>query len=460
MYLNQYNQSNVVHQQLYDAWQGVVNNASVMGWNGNDTLNVTDFMTTWINYPGFPLLTVARDPSSDHIIVSQERFLLGNPSSAQNYHYRVPLWYWNQANNQTNMAWLNMDTPTQIPFAASNPFILLNPQGIGYYRVNYDANNWNQLITAISQSASLFDLRARSQLIDDAFAIARTDKLNYSVPFQLVGYLPTETSWIPWSTAMTALQYIGIMLSRTANYGVYQTYTRGLITNAYNNINFAITPDDVLQNNYNLLIAGTACNLGISACVNRFNASFSKAVTDCVNSTLSSSCNSIPANEREVAYCTGVRVQGAPAFNYLMQIYSNETDNMERVNIINGLACANEGWLVQSLLDACLNQGIVQSQTLFVYRKLAYNPVAVSMMAEYLITNWNNPVAQDDELVLAATRNLNTNYELSQLTGFAKNALNGDMLLSQVAVIQANVQWMNMYASDAVAAMQTYTIKF
>ena len=48
---------------------------------------------------------------------------------------------------------------------------------LGYYRVNYDTQNWAALATALNQSHEVIHLLNRAQIIDDAFNLARNGRL-------------------------------------------------------------------------------------------------------------------------------------------------------------------------------------------------------------------------------------------------------------------------------------------
>lgn len=62
----------------------------------------------------------------------------------------------------------------------------------------------------------------RAHLISDAFALAATQTISYLTAFNLIGYLPEEEHYVPWSSALRSLAYIGRMFSFTANYGRYK----------------------------------------------------------------------------------------------------------------------------------------------------------------------------------------------------------------------------------------------
>ena len=92
----------------------------------------------------------------------------------------------------------------------------------GYYRVNYDRRNWDLLAGQLLSDADEIPVINRCQLIDDAFNLARSGRLDYSVALNLTRYLSNEREYLPWKSASMALKFLDSMLGRTPIYGVFQ----------------------------------------------------------------------------------------------------------------------------------------------------------------------------------------------------------------------------------------------
>lgn len=86
----------------------------------------------------------------------------------------------------------------------------LNCHITGYYRVNYDTENWRLLSTAINASHLVddMDVMNRAQLMFDSFALAKAKELDYATAFDTTNYLMFETQLTPWSAALGHLSYI------------------------------------------------------------------------------------------------------------------------------------------------------------------------------------------------------------------------------------------------------------
>ncbi|XP_070155161.1 aminopeptidase N-like [Polyergus mexicanus] len=97
---------------------------------------------------------------------------------------------------------------------ASNEWIIFNLQQTGYYRVNYDTNNW-ELISNYLQTENYRNIHVlnRAQIIDDAFHLMLTYQLEPSIFWNIIIYLQKETDYVVWYPMFKALEYISSIFS-------------------------------------------------------------------------------------------------------------------------------------------------------------------------------------------------------------------------------------------------------
>lgn len=81
---------------------------------------------------------------------------------------------------------------------------------LGYFRVNYDDENWKRIVEYMnSDNYENIHVNNRAQIINDLFTFAKEEPLMYGKHFwQLTKYLSRETEYIPWEAALTALRSI------------------------------------------------------------------------------------------------------------------------------------------------------------------------------------------------------------------------------------------------------------
>lgn len=59
----------------------------------------------------------------------------------------------------------------------------------GYYRVEYDEENWLMLADQLVTNHSMFSAATRMKLVDDAFHLAWTQVIPFRIAFQMIRYL-------------------------------------------------------------------------------------------------------------------------------------------------------------------------------------------------------------------------------------------------------------------------------
>lgn len=81
----------------------------------------------------------------------------------------------------------------------SSMWYIFNKQQIGYYRVNYDAANWDA-ITKFLHTEKFNEIHVvnRMHLIDNAFVLAHGGYLDYQVPYGIITYLVNDNNFFTW----------------------------------------------------------------------------------------------------------------------------------------------------------------------------------------------------------------------------------------------------------------------
>jgi aminopeptidase N len=91
----------------------------------------------------------------------------------------------------------------------STEWIIGNIKHAGYYRVNYDTQNWKLLINQLNNKEhKLIGVVNRAELIDDAFNLGKAEWIDQLVFFDLVKYLKKEEDPMPFVTAFAGLNTV------------------------------------------------------------------------------------------------------------------------------------------------------------------------------------------------------------------------------------------------------------
>lgn len=79
--------------------------------------------------------------------------------------------------------------------------------------------NWERIISYLkSEDYQKINLLNRAQLLDDAFNLARSNRLYYDIPLDLSAYLIQETDYIPWYSFLTAFDFLYKIMAKTEEY--------------------------------------------------------------------------------------------------------------------------------------------------------------------------------------------------------------------------------------------------
>jgi aminopeptidase N len=105
----------------------------------------------------------------------------------------------------------------------SRQWVLGNMNHAGFYRVNYDTQNWQLLIEQLNSDHELIDVVNRATLIDDAFNLAKAEYVDQTMFLSLISYLKNETDALPFELVGESLAYFATMLSQNyTTFGVFK----------------------------------------------------------------------------------------------------------------------------------------------------------------------------------------------------------------------------------------------
>ena len=86
--------------------------------------------------------------------------------------------------------------------SSTSSWYIANIRHTGWYRVNYDQDNWRLLINQLLKNHTLIHPIHRAQLLDDSFYLAQTEDVNRTLWFDLTKYLANETDPLPLDSAL------------------------------------------------------------------------------------------------------------------------------------------------------------------------------------------------------------------------------------------------------------------
>ncbi|KAJ8889375.1 hypothetical protein PR048_008874 [Dryococelus australis] len=452
-------------QDQYDEDKQTETEAGIDTTHRNVPIFMKTIMDTWTLQRGYPVITVTRSYTTNAATIMQSRFLLRRDSGSTDTHtYRwwVPLTYTTQASpnftSTTADYWLTglqvSSWTIKMP-ARQNQWVLFNIQQTGFYRVNYDDRNWALLADYLdSEYYDEIHVLNRAQLLDDAFALARAGTVNYTTALKLTKYLTYETEYVPWYSALTALNYVNRRMVGLGEYDhhVFKSYVLKLLDNVYNSLGLEEKSEDthVTKLHRNMILTW-ACNYGVKSCIDMARSEFAKLMADPDNYTVN-------PDLKTVVYCNGLRYGGEEEFNFLWSRYLAHNVNTEQVLILGVMGCTrNETLAHRHLQRTIINDSYIRTQDLSTVYPSVYNNIygvdhAISFLRENYqqIIDFNNSTASLASVVSGIAGAIYSEQQLIALREVIANItadIGTNTLLDNLQSAEINLQWLQTHGS-------------
>ncbi|XP_068578982.1 aminopeptidase N-like [Cebidichthys violaceus] len=448
-YLGEFAFGNAVYTDLWNHLQSAV---IANGTQLPDTVH--NIMNTWVLQMGFPVVTINTMTG----VVSQEHFLLDPDSevtavSPFNYEWIVPI-KWMKTGDIQNPQWLNTKSATINEMKTSGAdWVLANLDVVGYYRVNYDPENWKRLIDNLSTNHELIPVINRAQLVDDAFNLARAKIISTVLALQTTQYLNKERDYMPWESALNNLDFFYLMFDRSEVYGPMQNYLRKQVTplfEYYKNItlDWSKVPDGHMDQYNQVNAISLACRTGLEECQNLSKTLF--------NQWMNTNENQIHPNLRSTVYCNAIAAGDAKEWEFAWSQFDKATIAIEADKLRSALACTKQPWLLNRYLEYTLNSDMIRKQdatSTIVY--IANNVVGQSLAWDFVRARWSYIFNEYgggsfsfSNLINGVTERFSTEFELQQLkqfkadnsvVGFGSGTLAVDQSIERTI---SNIKWL------------------
>ncbi|XP_007098311.2 glutamyl aminopeptidase [Panthera tigris] len=411
-------------------------------------LPVKEVMDTWTKQMGYPVLNV-----KDMRNITQKRFLLdpkansSEPHSALGYTWNIPV-KWTE-DNVSSITFYNRSETGGITLNSSNPagnvFLKINPDHIGFYRVNYEVPTWEWIATNLSFNHKGFSSADRASLIDDAFALARAQLLDYKMALNLTKYLRKEEDFLPWQRAISAVTYIISMFEDDKElYPVIEEYFQSQVKPIADFLGW----NDVGDHLTKLLrasVLGLACKMGDREALDNATQLFQQWLSGTVR---------LPVNLRLLVYRYGMQNSGnETSWNYTLDQYQKTSLAQEKEKLLYGLASVKNVTLLSRYLDFLKDPNLIKTQDVFtVIRYISYNSYGKTMAWNWIQLNWdylvNRYTLNDRNLgrIVTIAEPFNTELQLWQMESFFKKypeAGAGEKPRQQVLeTVKNNIEWL------------------
>uniref|UniRef100_A0A4W5R4C7 Aminopeptidase n=1 Tax=Hucho hucho TaxID=62062 RepID=A0A4W5R4C7_9TELE len=424
-YLQAFQYSNAVHKDLWEYLQKAVNK------NGGH-IKVAEVMETWTMQMGYPVITINTTTGD----ISQEHFLLIQPSD-YNFTWHVPINVMKEGSAPTSQV-------LAVPKAEDGKWVLANIDCMGYFRVNYDPENWDRLLSQLETNIHEIPLINRGQLIDDAFNLARAKRINVTLALRTTKYLRNDTEYIPWESALRNLDYFILMFDRSEVYGPMQAYMRKQVGGLYQHFeNFTTVPEDHSEQYNQINAISVACSNDIEDCQKLAKKLFDNWMTN-------ETSNPIQPNLKATIYCQAIAAGGEKEWEFAWGKFQNATLASEKDKLRFALSCTRKIWLLNRYLEYTLNPDKIRKMdSVSTINYIARNVAGQAIAWNFVRANWNyiRGIMSFGRLIEGVTQRFSTDFELQELRQFQSDYNEEELgsasraLEQAIERTQANIKW-------------------
>ncbi|RVE74836.1 hypothetical protein OJAV_G00026210 [Oryzias javanicus] len=449
-YLNTFAFSNTDHSDLWNHLQQAVDKTPGL----EIPHSVKDIMSRWTLQMGFPVVTIDTRTGS----INQTHFLLDPDSvvgkvSQFNYIWYVPV-KWMKNGVEQEQYWLLQKTASVDQMRVSGKeWVLANTNVSGYFRVNYDQDNWDRLLDLLSTSHQTLPAINRAQIIDDAFNLARAKIISTKMALRTTKYLSKERDYIPWESALANLDYFILMFDRTEVFGPLQAYLRKQVRPLFEHFrtltaNWTTVPANH-NDQYNQINAiETACSVGVKECRELIKGWYRQWMEN-------PSHNPIHPNLKNTVYCKAVALGGVEEWEFTWLMFRNATLASEARRLRSALACTKIPWLLNRYLEYTLDPTKIRKQDAsstiqYICNNVVGMPLAWNFVRErwsYIFNQYGRGMFSFADLISGITKRFSTKFELQELEKFKQDNLREGFGTATQALKQAvekttaNIKW-------------------
>jgi aminopeptidase N len=233
-------------------------------------------MDPWTTQSGYPYINVT--VNKETVQITQKRFLVKNIEHNDTIMWPIPITFATKASEFENTKasashiYYKEDGQTKtikLPVAPPT-YLIVNNQQTGYYRVNYDTENWLK-IKATLKSDSFMDIHVlnRAQIVDDLFNFARAGLLDYTFALDIVDYVQNEKSYIPWVSTFNGLGHLSRRLTTADDVTLLKSYVLSVLSKIYAHLGYYPNVEDKQTDIYNRVnVLNWLCKYDHADCLN------------------------------------------------------------------------------------------------------------------------------------------------------------------------------------------------
>ena len=347
---------------------------------------VTSIMDTWTKQMGYPVLQVEASgtPGERQLTLSQERFVydrLLEDRGPEPEIWKVPIRVSQGGYEPETLLMDGRQASLPLVGATGNgdgQWFKINPQQTGYFRVNYQPEDWDRLIPAIeSQELSAAD---RLGIQNDAYSLSKSGHLPVARFLSLAEAYGNETDASVWGDLSSNLRDLEVLLTGRPVFQHYQAFARSVFRPAADRVGWEARSGeghlDALLRSIVLSQAGSYGDQDLQA---QARSLFGQHLQD---------RGAVRPDIRGVVFSLTAQAGDRAVYDQLWGLEKEAEFQEEKLRLLMALTRFEDQGLLTETLERSLSSDVRLQDTISVVSSVAANPHGRQLAWDFLKSNW------------------------------------------------------------------------
>ncbi|GBP64099.1 Aminopeptidase N [Eumeta japonica] len=397
-----------------------------------DDVHVNSVAESWYFKEALPLITAERNYDTNSVTVRQKLYLRERPHnvrSTDGASWWVPIVIARgdhlNFTNSTPDFWMN-DSTTYTGMPSKKHFIIINPEEIAPFLVNYDKDNWNLLSEYLQKDERLrIPELTRAKLLHDAWNLAYAGELSFATALNMTLFLSKERNHVVWDPVFTMIDHIGRHIDSSEVHTKFQAYVRALLSPLYEELiqEEERADEENWRKNLRSYTQNFLCKAGYRPCIRHAQVHFRKWV-DAPNPDEG---NPLPNQYICPVFKWGTKKEWEFGLQRVINFPSTRKQS-ERTYLLKTLAgCPVDADRIERLLNITVLEGnanFTETDLFLIFSMLTGNSKGYTTLFNFVNKNWDilkekysSKTNLWDNLISSATSRFTTQQGLDLVSG-------------------------------------------
>lgn len=273
----------------------------------------------------------------------------------------------------------------------SDQLIKFNVDQTGVFITNYEEQIWKDWIKELNQtndqpSVARQQLSSldRNNLVIDAFYLARSGRLSYDIALNLAECMPSEESFIVWSSAYEMLMSIRQFATADNEIAFNQWILNHVISTLYDKYNWnAEFGEDLNKKQLQALILNLACSSNKKECLETAREKFGQFLSSFGGEEFVYNPDTLP-----IILSQTMRTS-KENFESLLSLYKESTSTNMKMTFLRALAAVEDKDSLEKLLNNSIDPNFLRPQDFFSFLfYISNNKVGLDLGWEFYQQNY------------------------------------------------------------------------